>query len=463
MRRRLCALLLVQFACNGDEGSTGFGGGDGSSGGEGTTSGSSGFTPTGGPTPTTGQASTGGVDTGGTATTPDDTSGTSVSGPGDTTGTVATQTNPGTSSGEETTADASSGGEGSTTNVPQPETCDDEQKNQDETDFDCGGAICEPCGFNGNCEVDADCQSSWCDGGKCGDPGCLADSDCDIFDEACVEASCNVETKFCDVQAFADGEPCDDGAVCTYAETCNGGACGGGKPVDCSDLTNVCGIGQCDEQSGDCTINPFPDMDGQPCDDGWICTPDDTCAAGACGVGGPGYLWFEDFSEPDPGWELGNTWQIGPAVESVPGKNGKDPLDDHTVNDDEMLAGTLIGDLVANGSLMKTCITSPPVDASGASELWLSFWRHLHTDYFPFTINTVEVWNGNDWAVVEFGYANPGIDDPQWKQVSFDLSDHVNAALQVRVCTQQGNGAKAAGGWSLDDLTIGPFVCTPDK
>ena len=350
-----------------------------------------------------------------------------------------------------------------TTTGPLPETCDDAKHNQDETDIDCGGPTCDPCGFNAICKDDIDCTSGWCDAGKCGDPGCLADSDCDMFDLPCAEAMCNVETKFCDIEAVKEGEACEDGDLCTKGELCGGGACSGGVALDCSDLTNVCGIGLCDDQTGECKANPIPDMDGLPCDDGWVCTPDDTCVDGLCGVGGPGYLWFEDFSEPDPEWVLGALWEIGPAVESQPGKNGKDPGSDHSPGADEMLAGTAIGELVDSGDQAKTCLTSPEIDASAAPAVWLSFWRHLHTDYFPFAVHTVEVWNNNDWTVVEIGYGNPGIDDPQWKQVSFDLSNFASDALKVRVCLQQTNGAKAAGGWSVDDLTIGPFVCTPDK
>lgn len=460
MRRSVSALLMVLAACQGDTTDTGFGqpsNGEGESSGS---SGSSGFTPTGDPLPTSGTTG-GGASDAETMNPLETTQGPAATSSDETTSTSSSSSEPSTTSVGETSSDATSSDD--TTTGPAPETCEDAKHNQDETDFDCGGSICGPCGLNAKCEVDVDCTSGWCDAGKCGDPGCLADSDCDEFDLPCAEAMCNVETKFCDIEAVKEGEPCEDGDLCTSGELCGGGACGGGVALDCSDLTNVCGIGLCDDQTGTCKADPIPDMVGVPCDDGWVCTPDDTCVDGVCGVGGPGYLWFEDFTEPDPGWVLGDLWQIGAAKESIPGKNGKDPGTDHTPNNDEMLAGTSIGLLVDNGEQAKTCLTSPVIDASAAPELWLSFWRHLHTDYFPFAIQTVEVWNNNDWTVVDIGYGNPGVDDPQWKQVAFDLTTFANAALQVRVCLQHANGAKAAGGWSVDDLTLGPFVCTPDK
>ncbi len=46
-------------------------------------------------------------------------------------------------------------------------TCIDNNKNQDETDVDCGGAVCGPCGDGGTCTVDGDCTSDACDNGVC--------------------------------------------------------------------------------------------------------------------------------------------------------------------------------------------------------------------------------------------------------------------------------------------------------
>ena len=41
-------------------------------------------------------------------------------------------------------------------------TCTDGYKDQDETDIDCGGASCSPCGLNKNCLNETDCASGNC-------------------------------------------------------------------------------------------------------------------------------------------------------------------------------------------------------------------------------------------------------------------------------------------------------------
>ncbi len=81
---------------------------------------------------------------------------------------------------------------------------------------------------------------------------------------------------------------CDDGAACTGVETCNVGTgmCEAGTPVDCSAFDDQCSVGTCNEPSGTCSGDPVPD--GTLCDDGALCSEADTCQAGACVGGGGG-------------------------------------------------------------------------------------------------------------------------------------------------------------------------------
>jgi len=44
----------------------------------------------------------------------------------------------------------------------ESETCSDGVTNQDETDIDCGGDVCDPCADGGACTVGADCASGSC-------------------------------------------------------------------------------------------------------------------------------------------------------------------------------------------------------------------------------------------------------------------------------------------------------------
>lgn len=58
-----------------------------------------------------------------------------------------------------------------------PESCGDGEHNQDETDVDCGGSQCEPCGLEKNCLEDMDCLSGQCD------ETCVVREDCTVGDD----------------------------------------------------------------------------------------------------------------------------------------------------------------------------------------------------------------------------------------------------------------------------------------
>lgn len=74
-----------------------------------------------------------------------------------------------------------------TTNVSEEvDLCADDVKDQDETDVDCGGDICEPCEDFKSCNVGSDCESDYCHMGiKCREPTC--DDDVENQDETDVD------------------------------------------------------------------------------------------------------------------------------------------------------------------------------------------------------------------------------------------------------------------------------------
>lgn len=104
-----------------------------------------------------------------------------------------------------------------------------------------------------------------------GDYSCTSDADCPADSNPCTDSICNM--GLCDVSYNTD--PCDDGSMCSVNDTCDMGACLG-MPADCDD-TNECTTDLCDPMMG-CLHNPIPG----PCDDGDACTEDDQCAAGIC-------------------------------------------------------------------------------------------------------------------------------------------------------------------------------------
>ncbi|MCH8964704.1 MAG: hypothetical protein IIB58_07070, partial [Planctomycetes bacterium] len=83
-----------------------------------------------------------------------------------------------------------------------------------------------------------------------------------------------------------DGTLADDGDACTVNDQCVGGQ-PTGTPVDCSGAGDQCNIAACDPNGadGNCDILTLV-KDGTQCDDGDACTTEDSCAGGQC-LGGP--------------------------------------------------------------------------------------------------------------------------------------------------------------------------------
>ena len=159
----------------------------------------------------------------------------------------------------------------------------------------CAGTDAAP-GVTSTCAADSDCDDGLpCTVDRCAAadgaracawdvaPGfCFVNGVCAVdgaarFDNPC--QLCRASSPFL-WSVATDGAACDDGSVCTEADRCSGGFCGG-TPIVCDDA-NVCTRDACDARAG-CV---YPPLDGASCDDGARCTIDDRCAAGAC-VGVP--------------------------------------------------------------------------------------------------------------------------------------------------------------------------------
>jgi len=337
-----------------------------------------------------------------------------------------------------------------------PPSCDDGIQNQDESATDCGGS-CAACPAGQACNLNSDCTTQACDGGTCVVPGCLVDADCPGTPNPCMAGVC--KGFECGVAAGNEGKDCEDDELCSLTSTCQSGACAPSESIDCSGLDSACTQGQCDPLSGACLVGDLPD--GNDCDDGNSCTADSICKAGSCVATGAGALFFEDFSAPAAGWQLDQSWQIGPAVVSPVGAGGTDPADDHSDGDDDMIAGTVIGGLDTTPGHARWCLSSPTVDTTqAAGSLWVSFWRHLHAPALPAAKHTVEVFSGGVWTVLETGYDVVSNDD-DWTFVKFDASGKQSKTFRVRICLERVGAGQNFAGWSVDDLTIAPLPCTP--
>jgi len=176
---------------------------------------------------------------------------------------------------------------------------------------DLTGLTVEDSSFNGECgdnivSIGEDCDDGNRVSGDCCSAICLfenSDVACEDGD-ACTEndscdgsGTCNAggattcnDLNFCTTDTCDSGSgcvftnntmPCVDGNVCTVGDTCGGGVCNPGSPLNCGD-GNVCTDDDCDPGIGCRHSNNLA-----PCNDGEICTDGDSCLAGNCLPGGP--------------------------------------------------------------------------------------------------------------------------------------------------------------------------------
>ena len=186
--------------------------------------------------------------------------------------------------------------------APAMASCADGQKNQDETDVDCGGS-CGPCALTKDCNVNADCASTFCDalaphrcladhctdhhtdsdetdvdcGGSC--PACQAFSSCSS-NQDCQSGDCTSGNS-----AHCLPKTCSDGQLDSNETDldCGGGVCDGcalgkkcGEPFDCQS-------GGCDALSFTCIADPCLDHRQDVSETDVDCGGADTCARCALG------------------------------------------------------------------------------------------------------------------------------------------------------------------------------------
>jgi hypothetical protein len=141
---------------------------------------------------------------------------------------------------------------------------------------DAQGAEGAECDDGNLCTVGETCTDGFCGAGlplDCNDQNvCTVDS-CDAL-IGCVS----------DAQA-AEGFPCEDGDFCTIDDTCIAGFCGPGLPISCDD-GNMCTLDSCESETGACTHDALG-ANGMFCEDGDFCTLEDSCLGGFCSPGTP--------------------------------------------------------------------------------------------------------------------------------------------------------------------------------
>jgi len=153
--------------------------------------------------------------------------------------------------------------------VCQGSNCNDGSQNESETDVDCGGGSCKTCPVGGGCSEGKDCQS-----GVCGDSGCAA--------ATCGDRVKNGNESDIDCGG-GDCSECVEGQTCLTPSDCVGNECTAGK---CA-LSCAAGVGNCDaDASNGCETNLRTDADH--CGDcNTACSLSNAksdCAGGVCRV-----------------------------------------------------------------------------------------------------------------------------------------------------------------------------------
>ena len=313
-----------------------------------------------------------------------------------------------------------------------------------------------PCDDKNACTKNDKCIEGTCGGD---DVVCSDGNNC-TYDE------CNPQSG-CYYPNIAQGEACDDLNPCTQSDVCLLGDCGGEwidgcclADPDCDDWDD-CTTDKCSDENVCQNINICCYSD-EECDDfDDVCTID-SCVDGACvyeatGVEGccQGAIFQDDFSA-DLGWQYGNEWERGSASSSGGQSYGNpDPSSDHTDSGDNYVAGVVIGGNASTGTHDYYWLTSPSMSTQGAANLHLIFHRWLNSDYASYMVNAVEVYNGSQWVNVFVTGGSPGIQDDSWTYQDFDVTAHASSDFKVRFGFTIGSaGVFDVSSWNVDDVVV---------
>ena len=165
--------------------------------------------------------------------------------------------------------------------------------------------------------------------------------------------SCDPKTGKCVTGPVPDGRPCDDGNACTVDDFCQAGACQVGSMVSCPAL-GCRDAGSCDASSGRCLTGPAK-VDGTACEDGNLCTRDDSCHAGAC-VGGNTVMCAVQGKCRDPGSCDPTTGMCRPGSNKRDGTACDDG--DPCTQNDECRTGNCLGGAQLECRTTSACETS---------------------------------------------------------------------------------------------------------
>jgi len=109
--------------------------------------------------------------------------------------------------------------------TPDEPTCNNGMKDQDETDIDCGGLICNPCTGEKSCILNRDCYSNYCKDAICGT----------LYTDSCDDGEKNQDETDVDCGGIICN-PCANGESCLINSDCSSNLCNGGICVSNQDV-----------------------------------------------------------------------------------------------------------------------------------------------------------------------------------------------------------------------------------
>ena len=176
-----------------------------------------------------------------------------------------------------------------------------------------------------------------------------ADVVCEALDSCHEPGVCDPETGECTYEPKDDGAACEDGDLCTTDDQCVDGVCEAGEAMECVAMDACHDAGTCDPMTGECS-NPTK-ADDTPCDDGDLCTPDDTCQSGVCEAGAEIVC-----VEPDQCKERGECNPTSGLCEYADKMDGTECDDgDRCTNDDVCMAGACSAGVATECAALSQC------------------------------------------------------------------------------------------------------------
>ncbi|MBN1550784.1 hypothetical protein JW979_04930 [bacterium] len=159
-------------------------------------------------------------------------------------------------------------------------------------------------------------------------------------------------------------------------------------------------------------------------------------------------LFLSENMDTNPGWTYEGQWAWGQPL-----GNSGDPSSGYT--GENVVGYNLAGDY--GDGLPPTYVTTNAFDCSGATEVFLSYWKWLGVESASYDHAGVEVSgdNGTTWNTI-WTHTGGSFEDTDWSYVEYDISDWAagNSNVKLRWVMGPTDGSMTYCGWNIDDVEV---------